>query len=70
MLAPWMLLWSACLPQTLDVVTSLWLHVLVPSTVLPDYAEKYYLDYKENTAHSLGVMKIIRVLRDKLSKPV
>ena len=34
-----------------------------------DYTEKYYLDYTENKAHSLGVRKTIRVLSGKLSKP-
>ena len=33
------------------------------------YTEKYYLDYTENKAHSLGVRKTIRVLSGKLSKP-
>ena len=35
-----------------------------------DYTEKYYLDYAENIAHSLGVRKTIRVLSGRLSKPV
>ena len=35
-----------------------------------DYTEKYYLDYTENKAHSLGVTKTIRVLSGRLSKPV
>ena len=34
-----------------------------------DYTEKYYLDYTENKAHSLGVRKTIRVLSGRLSKP-
>ena len=34
-----------------------------------DYTEKYYLDYMENKAHSLGVRKTIRVLSGRLSKP-
>ena len=35
-----------------------------------DYTEKYYLDYTENKAHSLGVRKTICVLRGRLSKLV
>ena len=45
-------------------------HLKAPLQCSLDYTEKYYLDYMENRAHSLGVRKTISVLSGRLSKLV